>query len=89
MPTIDTLMTSPPVTATAGEPLADAVRRMHDHRVGSVVVMEGNRAVGIVTERDVLRATAAPTSDTTTTTASRHSVGMVGPRATITGQWMR
>lgn len=53
-------MTSPPVTATAGEPLSVAVRRMHDHRVGSVLVMEGSRAIGIVTERDVLRATANP-----------------------------
>lgn len=58
MTAIATVMTTPPVTATVGEPLAAAVRRMHDHRVGSVLVMEGNRAVGIVTERDVLRATA-------------------------------
>jgi len=64
MPTIASLMTTPPVTATAGEPLAAAVRRMHDHRVGSVVVMEGTRAIGIVTERDVLRATAEPGADT-------------------------
>ena len=58
MTSIATLMTSPPVTATATEPLHTAVRRMHDHRVGSVVVVEGNTAVGIVTERDVLRASA-------------------------------
>ena len=65
MTAIATVMTTPPVTATAGEPLAAAVRRMHDHRVGSVLVMEGNRAVGIVTERDVLRATAGGDSGLT------------------------
>ncbi len=59
MTAIATLMTSPPVTALVDEPLGTAVQRMHDHRVGSVVVMEGSRALGIVTERDVLRATAA------------------------------
>ncbi|MFM2078063.1 MAG: hypothetical protein RJA49_1953, partial [Actinomycetota bacterium] len=58
MTTVATLMTAPPVTAAATEPLTDAIRRMHRHRVGSVLVMEGTRALGIVTERDVLRATA-------------------------------
>src|SRR5262245_10001626 len=29
---------------------------MHDHRVGSVVVVDGARPIGIVTERDILRA---------------------------------
>lgn len=58
MTAIATLMTSPPVTAAVTEPLSVAARRMHDHRVGSVLVMEGSKALGIVTERDVLRATA-------------------------------
>lgn len=34
--------------------LRDAARRMCDRRVGSVLVMEGERMLGIVTERDVL-----------------------------------
>ncbi len=63
MTAIATLMTSPPITALVDEPLGVAVRRMHDRRVGSVLVMEGSRALGIVTERDVLRATADPTVD--------------------------
>ncbi len=63
MASIDSLMTSPPVTALVSEPLTAAVRRMHDHRVGSVVVMEGSRAIGIVTERDVLRAAAHPLAE--------------------------
>jgi citrate synthase len=55
MSNVELLMTHPLVTAAAGEPLNAAVRRMHDHRVGSVLIVEGNRAIGIVTERDVLR----------------------------------
>ena len=55
MSNVEALMAQPLVTATAGEPLSVAVRRMHDQRVGSVLVVEGNRAIGIVTERDVLR----------------------------------
>ncbi|MEB3851845.1 MAG: CBS domain-containing protein [Desulfurococcales archaeon] len=35
--------------ATVGE----AAKLMRDHRVGSVLVMEGERLVGIVTERDM------------------------------------
>ena len=34
--------------------LRDAARRMCDRRVGSALVMEGERMLGIVTERDVL-----------------------------------
>jgi CBS domain-containing protein len=32
-----------------------AVDEMNRHRIGSIVVMEGNRLTGIFTERDVLR----------------------------------
>jgi CBS domain-containing protein len=42
---------SVPPTAT----IAQAVTEMNRHRVGSVIVMEGERLVGIFTERDVLR----------------------------------
>ena len=72
MTSIDSLMTSPPVTALVGEPLTAVIRRMHDGRVGSVVVMEGTTAIGIVTERDVLRAAAAGGYD-----------GMVGAVMTV------
>ena len=40
------------------ESLADAAIRMRDHGVGSLAVFEGDELVGILTERDVLRATA-------------------------------
>jgi CBS domain-containing protein len=35
--------------------VADAVAEMNRHRVGSVLVIDGGRLVGIFTERDVLR----------------------------------
>jgi len=42
---------SVPPTAT----IIEAVNEMNRHRVGSVIVMDGSRLVGIFTERDVLR----------------------------------
>jgi len=35
--------------------IAQAVDEMNLHRIGSIVVLEGNRLAGIFTERDVLR----------------------------------
>jgi CBS domain-containing protein len=32
-----------------------AAQRMNDHHIGSLVVLDGSRLVGIVTERDVMR----------------------------------
>ena len=48
------------------ESLADAAIRMRDHAVGSLAVFDGEDLVGILTERDVLRATAdgAPSQET-------------------------
>jgi CBS domain-containing protein len=43
--------------------LLDAARRMHERRVGAVVVLDGERLVGILTERDVLRAVATDRVD--------------------------
>jgi CBS domain-containing protein len=37
-------------------PADEAVRRMVQNRIGSLVVMEGDRPVSIITERDVLQA---------------------------------
>ena len=46
------------LTVEGDAPLADAVRSMDDRRVGAVLVLEGERLVGVFTERDVLRAVA-------------------------------
>ncbi len=46
------------VTVEADAPLTDAVRRMDDRRVGAALVLDGERLVGVFTERDLLRAVA-------------------------------
>jgi CBS domain-containing protein len=61
MTTVDEIMTAPPVTAAPGDRLVDAVTRMRQHRVGSVIVVKDARPVGIVTERDVLGVAASTT----------------------------
>ncbi|MCA9676969.1 MAG: CBS domain-containing protein [Kofleriaceae bacterium] len=52
------LCTREVVTAWAGESVVDAARRMRDHDVGTVVVVEDvdgvTRPVGLVTDRDLV-----------------------------------
>ena len=42
-------------TVGASTTVRDAVREMNEHGVGAVLVIRGTQAVGIFTERDVLR----------------------------------
>ena len=58
MATVDTIMTSDLLRVEAGATLADAARDMDARRVGAALVFDGERLVGIFTERDVLRAVA-------------------------------
>ena len=64
--TVGELMSAPVVTATPSETVAEAAARMNDRRVGSVVVVDGQRPIGILTERDLVRfaATGADASGT-------------------------
>jgi citrate synthase len=55
---VDEIMSTPVVTVAPGDPVALAAERMRDQRVGSVVVVDGDRPVGILTERDLVRLTA-------------------------------
>src|SRR5580704_2083923 len=57
--TVRDLMTSPAVTCTADDTLATAAQVMQGADTGSVVVTEDGKVVGILTERDLLRAAAA------------------------------
>ncbi len=57
--TVRDLMTSPAVTCTADDTLAMAAEAMQDAETGSVVVTDDGKVVGILTERDLLRAAAA------------------------------
>ncbi|HEV8064037.1 MAG TPA: CBS domain-containing protein, partial [Acidimicrobiales bacterium] len=54
--TVADLMTAPPVSTTGGETLHAAAALMEEHGVGSVLVVEEERLVGILTERDLVRA---------------------------------
>jgi CBS domain-containing protein len=42
-------------TTTAATSLADAVEALAEHDVGALVVVEGDRVTGVVSERDVVR----------------------------------
>lgn len=43
------------VTVAAGSTIAEAVDKLNTHRIGAVVVVEGERVIGILSERDVVR----------------------------------
>lgn len=53
--TIGEIMTVSVVSVGPDEPVSAAVRAMVDHDIGSVLVVEGDRALGIFTERDLTR----------------------------------
>ncbi len=60
MPTrVKDLLSRPAVTCTATATLTGAARLMTDAGIGSAVVTEEGKVVGILTERDLLRAAAA------------------------------
>ena len=46
------------VTITESKSVLDAVQVLVDHNIGGLVVMDGERPTGILTERDILRLTA-------------------------------
>ncbi len=43
------------VSCGPNDTVLDAVRKMHRHMIGSVLIMEGSKLVGIFTERDLVR----------------------------------
>jgi CBS domain-containing protein len=51
------------LTVSAGDRLGEAAKRMVARGVGAVLVMEGERLEGILTERDLMRAVAGGYSD--------------------------
>ena len=67
--TIRDLMTTRVVSASPDDPVADAAAAMIRQKVGSALIMQGRFLLGILTERDVLRA-AASGSDLTNSPVS-------------------
>ncbi len=90
MPTvIRDLMSTPPVQAGGDDTLASVARRMADANIGSVIIADGGDVVGIVTERDLLRA-AAVDRDPATEPARRWmtpSPDVLGPEEEAEVAW--
>ena len=73
--TVADVMSRPVVTAQPAETVAVAAQRMHDRRVGSVVVIDHDeRAIGILTDRDMIHLAAAG-SDASTAKVSEWMTG--------------
>ena len=89
--TVAAVMTQPVVTAERDETLHTAAERMREHGIGSLVVVEGSRPVGILTERDLLRATAAAADPGATPVAAWMvaEVECVHPDATVDQAWQQ
>ncbi len=82
---ISEIMTKAAVTDSADDTLAEACARMRSQQTGSLLVMDGERLVGIVTERDVLKVVAqgldpkqVPLKDVMTT-----DIITIGPQTTL------
>ncbi len=58
MPTVEEMMSRHVLTVHQNQTLEEGAQAMIERRTGSAVVVEGSRFIGIVTERDVLRAVA-------------------------------
>jgi CBS domain-containing protein len=58
MPVVANHMTKDLLTLAADAKLGDAAKRMAERGVGAVVVLDGERLAGILTERDILKAVA-------------------------------
>ena len=63
MPIVSNHMSSDLLTVSSGERLGEAAKRMVARGVGAVLVMEGERLEGILTERDLMRAVAGGYSE--------------------------
>jgi CBS domain-containing protein len=63
MPVVANHMSRDLLTVAAGEQLGEAAKRMVARGVGAVLVMDGERLEGILTERDLMRAVATGYSE--------------------------
>src|SRR5918996_5473268 len=52
--TVEEIMTRDPRTLDIGDSLVDAAREMRNGDIGNVIVTDGGRVVGIVTDRDIV-----------------------------------
>jgi CBS domain-containing protein len=69
------IMTERPITLDKGASLADAARLMRDRGIGDVIVVEGESAEGIVTDRDIVIRGIAEGADPNTTSLGQVVTG--------------
>ena len=50
------VMTSPLISTSPGTNILDAMRKMRENRISRLLVMDRDKMVGIVSERDIIRA---------------------------------
>lgn len=79
MATIADVMSRDVLAVERDVTLLEAARRMHDRKVGAVVVLDAGRLVGILTERDVLRAVATDRVALTVAESMTHAPDTVEP----------
>jgi CBS domain-containing protein len=58
---VSDIMTEAAVSDAPDDSVADAARKMWEQQTGSLLVMDGEDLVGIITERDILKAVATGT----------------------------
>jgi CBS domain-containing protein len=82
---VSEIMTKAAVTDQSDDTLADAARKMWKQQTGSLLVMDGEDLVGIVTERDVLKAVAGGGSlqDTHVSEVMTKDLVTVGPGTSL------
>lgn len=67
--TVGDIMAAPVISTHRDASLQEATKLLATHRVGSVAVVEGERLVGILTERDLVRVTSSGADLSTSTVA--------------------
>lgn len=71
--TVRHVMTAPPFQLATDRPVQEALEVMNRHRIGAILIVDGEKLVGIFTERDFLR---------------RATSASAGWRTTPLGEWM-
>ena len=82
---VSDIMTQAAVSDRPDDSLADAARKMWEQQTGSLLVMDGDDLVGIVTERDVLKAVATgmAVDDTRISQVMSKDLVTVGPGTSL------
>jgi CBS domain-containing protein len=82
---VSQIMTEAAVTNRQDESLADAARNMWQQQTGSLLVMDGDELLGIITERDILKAaaTGVPLEGTRVSDAMAKDVITIHPTASL------